>query len=146
MRLIIIGVFSLLISACWQQDEVISIESGGNVKWLVIAKPDWEMSSLKGVKDELASYSAQMRRAGWTVRSKGTVVEEGDVVLGLSANLQKVSPTTDFYKIHSVNQTMVKIEFLCPIVDDYRVYRTIKFKNSNRSVLECGAGVQTFRY
>lgn len=146
MRLAIIGVLCLLISACWEQNEVISIENNGNMKWLVIAKPDWEMSSEAGVKDDLERYVSQMRKAGWSVQTKGGVVKDQDVIVGLSGSLQNVDKKTDFYKIHSVNQASVKIEFLCPVIDDLRLRRFIKIKDSRRAAIECGDGVQSFRF
>ncbi|RDX35264.1 hypothetical protein DZA37_00520 [Kangiella sp. HD9-110m-PIT-SAG06] len=146
MRLLIVGILSLLINACWDQDEVIAIDNNGHMKWLVIAKPDWELVGVEGVKSDLSSYSAQMQRAGWIVRTKGSVVKDENIVLGLSGSLQKVGKMTDFYKIHSVNQSQVAIEFLCPIVDNARVYRSIKFKGSSSESVECGSGVQTIQF
>ena len=146
MKLAIIGVLCLLISACWEQNEVISIESNGNMTWLVIAKPDWEISSVEGVKDDLERYASQMRKAGWSVQPKGAVGKDQDVIVGLSGSLQKVAKKTDFYKIHSVNQAFVKIEFLCPVIDDSRLRRFIKIKNSRRAAIVCDDGVQSFRF
>lgn len=146
MRLVILGVLLGLVSACWQQNEVIAIEKGGGMKWLVIAKPDWELSTVKGVEDDLAAYTRQMTNAGWAVSSATIIAKDTDVVVSLKGNLQTVARTTDFYKIHSVSESMVKIEFLCPRVDDYRVYRTIKIKDANRAAIGCAQGVQTFRY
>jgi hypothetical protein len=146
MRWLFIGLFSLLLCACWQQDEVISIESNGDMKWLVIAKPDWEFSSVESAKSDLQSYVSQMRKAGWSVQTKDPVAQNKDIVVGLRGNLQKVAKTTDFYRVHSINQASVKIEFLCPMVDDYRIQRSIKVKDSSRAAIGCGKGVQTFRF
>ena len=146
MRLLVLGILLLLVSACWEQDEVISIENNGHMKWLVIAKPDWEISSVEGVKDDLERYVSQMREAGWSIQTKSGVAKDQDVVVGLSGSLEKVAKKTDFYKIHSVNQASVKIEFLCPIIDDLRLRRFIKIKDSSRAAIKCGDGVQSFRF
>lgn len=146
MRLAIIGVLCLLISACWQQDEVISIESNGDMKWLVIAHPDWEFITVESVEKDVQLYTSMMRKAGWEVRVKGSVSENKDVVLGLIGNLHKVDKQTNFYKIHSVTQALVKIEFLCPLVDESRVLRSIKVKNSAREAIRCNKGINTFRF
>jgi len=146
MRLLLIGLFSLLLCACWEQDEVISIESNGVMKWLVVAKPDWEFSSPEGVKKDLDYYVSKMREAGWSVQTKGTVTEHKDVVVGLTGNLKKVAKKTDFYEIQSINQTSIKIEFLCPVVDDSRITRVIKVKGSSSDPIVCSQGVQTFSY
>ena len=147
MRLITLGVLCVLMSACWQQNEVVAIEKGGAMKWLVIATPDWDFVTVDGVKSDVADYTKQMTQAGWQVDSNTTIEVAKDVVLSLRGNLQKVSRTTAFYKIHSVTQSTVKIEFLCPMIDDEdRVSRFIKIKSRNASVISCSDGVQTFHY
>ncbi|GAA0202241.1 hypothetical protein GCM10009123_06870 [Kangiella japonica] len=146
MRLCLIGVFCLILSACWQQDEVISIESNGEMKWLVIAHPDWEFSSPESVEKDLQNYVAMMRAAGWSVQTKGEVKEYKDVVVGLRGNINEVTKKTDFYEIHSIHQASVNIEFLCPVVDDSRIRRSIKVKGSSASPIVCSKGVQTLRF
>lgn len=146
MRLLVISLLCLFLSACWQQTEVISIEKNGDMKWLVIAKPDWEFTTVKSARSDLNYYVGRMESAGWTVKSKGKVVEGKNVTVALIGNLQKVGKETDFYKIHSVNQSQAKVEFLCPMIDDYRINRKIKFKDGSRPAITCGAGVATFRY
>lgn len=132
MKLAIIGILCLLISACWEQDEVISIDKKGNIQWLVIAKPSWGLTSLSEVETKSNAYVQKMNEAGWTTTLKA-IEDTKDVVVGLEGNILKVSTRTPFYNIVDRNNTKVELEFLCPYFGQEYVVRSIKFKPASAS-------------
>lgn len=140
MRLAIIGALCLLISACWEQDEIIAIDKKGNIQWLVIVKPPWELTSLSEVKTKANQYVQEMKEAGWKAKLK-PIVDTKDIVVGLEADISKVAKRTSFYNIVDRNNTKVELEFLCPHFSGESIVRYIKFKPASDSAsLENNSG------
>lgn len=128
MRVLLIILMCFVVLGCWYQSEVLSIDNKGNAKWLIIASPEWEFSSLKEVKQQADEYVEEMAQAGWEVTRK-PIQSGGDVVVGLKGNLWKVSTLTSFYEITKQQGSTIDVVFSCPFYGEEDVVRKIKLKS-----------------
>lgn len=132
MRTLLIGLFCLIIGGCYFQDEVFSIDSEGNVRWMVIVKPYWEYTTTEEVEAKLASVLKSMQSSGWKTRVRNkTIRANEEVIVALTGNIMTVGKETEYYKIVSRGNGRVRIQFLSPGSGDEEVGRRIKFKDND---------------
>ncbi|MCK4790021.1 MAG: hypothetical protein KAV87_40160 [Desulfobacteraceae bacterium] len=128
--LILSGILFFL-TGCWQQHDVITISSNGDVTFeseVAITEKDFSFNDIEELSGE---YMKELVDAGWKVKKKWLSRKEPFKLLFTGAgNLKKVGSAGDFYKLNRTDENKLQIRFIPAESEGGKSSRSIVFQTS----------------
>jgi hypothetical protein len=121
--------FTVLISGCWSQQDVITIKSNGIIEFkseVTITEKDF---STKDVDELTSEFMEALQSAGWQVNKKW-ISKSAPFKLSFSGkgNLHKIESASDFYRVKKIDEKTFEIQFSAAETDGGKSSRSIVFK------------------
>lgn len=131
MKYIILLMFMFLLSGCWEQDDVVSINSDGITEFestIKITEVGLSLNEVEELADEFLKF---LTKAGWVVeRSWISKNEPYQFKVSGKGNIKEVEEASDFYTIQKVEDDKIQIRFRPAESNGGKSSRSIKFKTS----------------